>query len=89
MFVSGNSVAHGLHRPGSTGFHMDHRNYELIKIFESADTYELNVGNLKENCHISSEVLAGVMVAGVAMRRLQLVQCMSPYLFIFSLGDLM
>lgn len=67
---------------------MDHRNYKLIKIFESTDTYELNVGNLKENCPISSEALE-VTVAGVAVRRLQLVQCLSPCLFIFSLGDLM
>lgn len=74
---------------GFTGFHVDHRNYNLIKILESADTYEFNVGNLKENCHISSKVLAGVTVAGVVVRRLQLVQCMSPCLFIFYLGDLM
>lgn len=67
---------------------MDHMNYELIKIFESADTYKLNVGSLKENCHICSKVLAGVTVAGVAVRKLWLVQCMSPCLFIFSLGDL-
>lgn len=68
---------------------MDHRNYNLIKILESADTYELSIGNLKESCHISSKVLAGVTVAGVFVRRLQLVPCMSPCLFIFSLGDLM
>lgn len=57
---------------------MGHRNYELTKIFESADTCELKVGNLKENSHIPSKVLAGVTAAGVAVRRLQLVQCASP-----------
>lgn len=63
---------------------MDHRNGELIKILTIADTDELKIENLKENCHVSSKVLAGVTAAGVAVRRLQLVQCIIS-LFIFSL----
>ena len=53
---------------------MDHGNGGPIKVFEIVDTEELKTGNLKEeNRHISSKVLAGVTMAGVAVRRLQLV----------------
>lgn len=66
---------------------MDHGNGELLKIFEIADTDELKIGNLKEkNCHISNKVLAGVMTAGVAVRRLQLVQCIVSLFVYFFFG---
>lgn len=66
---------------------MDHGNGELIKIFGIADTDDLKIGNLKEeNCHISSKVLAGVTAAGVAVRRLQLVQCIISLFVYFLFG---
>lgn len=66
---------------------MDHRNDGLIKNYEFADTDELKIGTLKEeNCHISSKVLAGVTTAGVAVRRLQLVQCIISLVVYFLFG---